>query len=62
MEKIEQLSDQHLNAYLAKVNDRIRELMKEVNECQKIATKILCVKEERAIKKSKDSQLDMFAK
>lgn len=60
MENIDKLSDQHLTAYLAKINDRLIELMEEVNECQHIKTKILSVQHDRSEAKLKDRQLDLF--
>lgn len=59
MENIDKLSDQHLTAYLAKINDKIVELMEEINECQQIKTKILSVRQGRSEAKLKYKQLDL---
>ena len=59
MENIDKLSDQHLTAYLAKVNDKLIELVEEINECQRIKAKILSVQHDRSETKLKYKQLDL---
>ena len=61
MENIDKLSDQHLTAYLAKINDKIVELMEEINECQQIKTKVLSVQQDRSEAKLKYKQLGLFS-
>jgi hypothetical protein len=57
---LEGLSDQHLNAYGAKLGDNIRKLQSQIDECKSIHSKVLCIKKERELKKFNDKQLNLI--
>lgn len=59
-EVLDKLSDQHLNAYSAKLGDQMRALTKELSECKDIYCKVLCVQKEREVKKFSDKQMSLI--